>query len=102
MMNINGYKPEAGYPDGAPYRQYMAVLSGVLATLGAKIAWRLRVYGQPVGRQERFDEILAIWYPSHQAFLDFAAAPDAKENYRLRALCVERAVIHRCGGELGE
>jgi hypothetical protein len=96
MMNINGYKPEAGYPDGDPYRRYIAALERVLKSLDAKILWRLPVAGQPVGEQTRVDEIIAIYYPSHRAFLDFGGAPGADESYRLRVSCVERAVIHRC------
>ncbi len=99
MLNMNTYKAGTGYPSGGLYGQYIGVLEGVLARLGARIAWRTPVFGQPVGEQLRVDEILGIWYPSHQAFLNFSATPGADENYRLRGLCVQRAVIHRCSGE---
>ena len=96
MMNINGYKLEAHYPYGDPYRRYIAALERVLKSLHARILWRLPVAGQPVGEQSRVDEIIAIYYPSHQAFLDFGGAPGADESYSLRVRCVERAIIHRC------
>jgi hypothetical protein len=44
-------------------------LEQFLTTIGGKIPWRHPVFGQIVGDQP-LDEILAVWYPSHQAFLD--------------------------------
>lgn len=98
MLNLNRYAAGAGYPDGNPYRDYMAVLEALLPRVGGKILWRTPVYGQPVGEQP-VDEILAAWYPSHQAFIDLPGAPGADENFRLRRACVEYAVIHRCAGD---
>ena len=43
------------------------------------------------------DEILGIWYPSHKAFLALRSQGNAsEENFRLRNLAVENAVVHRC------
>ena len=95
MINLNRYAPGSGFPDGAPYRDYMRVLEALLPRVGARILWRTPVYGQPVGEQA-IDEVLAAWYPTHQAFLDLPDAPGADENFRLRRECVEYAVIHRC------
>ena len=50
--------------------------------------------------EQDIDEILAAWYPSHRAFLDLPDQPGAKENFRLRKICVRSAVIHRCNGVL--
>ena len=99
MLNMNRYTEEAAYPDGELYRRYLAGLEALVESLSGKVLWRLPVFGQPVGRQERIDEILAIWYPNHQAYLDVPAAPGGEENYRLRRLCVESAQIQRCAGE---
>jgi len=98
MLNLNRYASDASYPDGPLYRSYMSVLSDLLPRVGGKILWRTPVYGQPVGDQ-KLDEILAAWYPTHRAFLDLPEAPGSEENYRLRGLCVEYAVIHRCPGD---
>ncbi|MEM7080165.1 MAG: hypothetical protein AAF513_16210 [Pseudomonadota bacterium] len=95
MINLNRYRPEANFPDGAPYTDYMRVLEALLPEVGGKILWRTPVHGQPVG-DAQVDEILAAWYPSHQAFLDLPAARGGKENFRLRRQCIEHAVIHRC------
>ena len=98
MLNLNRYFEDAGYPDGGNYQKYMSVLEDLLRRVGAKILWRTRVFGQPVGEQP-IDEILAAWYPSHRAFLELPDAPGAAENFRLRRMCVEYAVIHRCLGD---
>ena len=97
MMNLNRYTPDAAFPEGALYRRYISGLESMLAAVGARILWRTPVLGQAVGTHH-IDEILAVWYPSHQIFLDLGEAPGAAENYRLRGLCVADAVIHRCPG----
>lgn len=76
----------------------MAVLGEVLSEVGGRVLWQHPIYGQPVGEQA-IDEVLAAWYPSHQAFLDLLTAPGSEENFRLRGLAVEDAVIHRCPGD---
>ena len=98
MLNLNRYSTEANFPDGELYRQYMAVLERFVPVVGAKILWRHPIHGQVMGAQP-IHEALAAWYPSHQAFLDLPKAPGADENYRLRALAVEKAVIHRMPGD---
>ncbi|MEM7015873.1 MAG: hypothetical protein AAF512_00880 [Pseudomonadota bacterium] len=99
MLNLNRYSEAAAFPDGELYRNYMAVLETLLPAVGAKILWRHHVLGQPIGEQD-LDEVLAVWYPSHQAFLDLIKAPGAEENFRLRSLAVEYAVIHRFPGDV--
>ena len=99
MLNLNYYSQEAGYPDGGLYKDYMSVLERFLPVVGAKILWRHPVLGQAVGSQE-LHEVLAAWYPTHQAFLDLRAAPGAEENFRLRQLAVRDAVIHRLPGDV--
>jgi uncharacterized protein (DUF1330 family) len=85
LVDLNKYRPEAGYPDGKPYTDYMAVLGALLLQIGGKVLWRSAVLGHVVGNQD-IDEALGIWYPSHQAFLDLMTAPASGENMRLRAL----------------
>lgn len=99
MLNLNRYKPDAGYPDGTPYRDYISRLKTLLHSLGARVLWQLPIHGQPVGEEQGFHEALAIWFPGHAAFAALPKAEGAAENYRLRSLCVEKAAIHRCAGE---
>ena len=99
MLNLNYYSSEANFPDGELYKKYMKVLEGFLPVVGAKILWRHPVHGQVTGEQP-LHEVLAAWCPTHQAFLDLPTAPGAEENFRLRALAVEQAVIHRMPGDV--
>ena len=98
MLNMNRYKAEAVYPSGDLYVRYMSGLTAFLTAVGARILWRIPVLGQAVGKH-RIDEIVAVWYPTHKAFLDLTGAPGAERNYQLRSLCVDSAVIHRCPGD---
>ena len=99
MLNLNRYSEAAGFPDGDLYRSYMSVLEEFLPVVGAKVLWRHRVLGQVVGEQA-LDEVLAAWYPTHQAFVDLPTTPGGEENFRLRRLAVEYAVIHRFAGDV--
>ena len=98
MLNLNRYTSDAGFPDTGLHQEYITGLEAFLPVVGGKILWRHPVLGQAVGIQ-KIDEMLAAWYPSHQDFLDLATAPGGENNYRLRGLCVEYAVIHRCTGD---
>ena len=94
MINIDQYSLEAGFPSGELYKRYMTILAKIVPAVGGRILWRYIVSGQVVGEQEAH-EVLAAWYPTHQAFLNLRNAPDAEESFSLRALAVQSAVIHR-------
>ena len=64
----------------------------------SQLLWRFPVLGQAVGDQ-KIHEIIVCWYPVHKMFLDLYKAPGAAENFRLKGLCVEYAVIYRCPGD---
>lgn len=98
MLNMNRYNAAADFPHGALYQSYINGLGPFLQGAGARLLWRFPVLGQAVGDQ-RVHEILACWYPVHSAFLNLYDAPGAAENFRLKGLCVEYAVIHRCPGD---
>ncbi len=98
MLNMNRYRPEAGYPNGKPYQDYITGLGPFLLGAGGQLMCRMPVLGQAVGEQ-KVDELLFCWYPKHKAFVDLYLAPGAEENFRLKGLCVEYAVIHRCPGD---
>jgi len=95
MINNNLYVPEANFPNGQLYQDYMAVLHILVEQVGATIKWRTRVDNQVVGDQP-LHEILGIWYPSHQSFMKLMTAPASDENMRLRALTVAYANVYRC------
>ena len=95
MLNLNRYLPEAGYPNGDLYQAYKAARAQIVEDVGGKILWLTSVHGHVVGDQV-IHEALGVWYPTHQAFLDLATAPNSDENMRLRSLTVARADLHRC------
>lgn len=95
MLNLNRYRPEADYPNGELYKEYMAVLDQLLSEVGGKILWRTHVHGVVVGDQ-KINEALGIWYPSHAAFLSLMTAPSSSKNMKLRDAAVEHADLHRC------
>ena len=95
MVNLNKYV-EGEYPDGETYQNYMRALNVLLEHVGGKILWRTPVYGQPIGSQP-LDEIIGAWYPSHGSFLALRdQGKVSEENFRLRNLAIDSAVIHRC------
>ena len=94
MVNLNKYKQEAGYPVGKLYNEYMSALDILLKELGGEKKFQYSVSGQPVGRQN-IDEIIGIWYPSHKAFLSIKEQKSSAQNFELRGMCIETAVLHR-------
>ena len=99
MLNLNRYIPTAAYPNGELYKSYMMALNQLLDQLGGRILWQMPSFGQPLGG-EKLDEIIGIWYPSHKAFLKLREMPGSAENFKLRGMCVEYAVLHRCPGDM--
>ena len=98
MLNLNRYTIAAAYPHGQEYQTYLAKIEESVSSVGGKILWRTPVSGQPVGcEHDRVDEILAVWYPSHTAFLELRIQNE--ELFQLRELCVANSVIHRCPGD---
>ena len=50
--------------------------------------------GQVIGcGHDDYDEVLAVWYPSHQAFLDLRFADGADAMFAGRERCVANATI---------
>ena len=66
---------------------------------GAASFWHAPVSGTVIGEgEERFDDVIAVWYPSAAAFLQLVADPEllAAREHRLEGL--ERAALLRCEG----
>ena len=93
MLNINKYRPEVSFPSGESYISYMDAINHSVGQVGGSVLWRVPVQGSVVGDLEGFDEVLAVRYPSHRAFLDLPNADGAKEMFRCRRTCVEEAHI---------
>ena len=100
MLNENRYTTEAGFPDGSPYRSYMTALEHAVGDTGGQVLWRSPVGTQVVGcEHERYDEILAVWYPSHSAFLNLRSADGAEKMFEGREICVEHAMVIALPGD---
>lgn len=95
MLNLNRYRPEAEYPKGKLYKEYMSVLDQLLSEVGGEIKWRTKVHGTLVGSQN-IHEAIGIWYPSHRAFLNLMSAPSSERNMLLRKEAVAHADLYRC------
>ena len=98
MINLNRYTVAAAYPHGEAYKTYLTKIEASVGRVGGKLLWHTPVSGQPVGcEHDRVDEILAVWYPSHTAFLRLRL--ENEDLYRQRELCVANSVIHSYPGD---
>lgn len=94
MLNLNRYHDAAGFPDGDEYRLYMARLEHSVGAGGGAVLWRTPVTDAVIGcDHDDYDEILAVWYPSHTAFLELPAADGAELMFSSRRTCVANATI---------
>jgi uncharacterized protein (DUF1330 family) len=91
MLNLNRYR------DREEYERYGEVALRVLERVGGEILWHTRatmtVIGEPA---ECWDEVIAVRYPSAQAFLDLALAPEIGEAKAHRDAGLEHATLIRC------
>src|SRR3954469_24111680 len=109
MLNLNTYRDRAAY-DGEPpggaspdvsgreaYERYGQTALEVLGRVGGEILWHanatLTVIG---GDRDGCDEVIAVRYPSAQAFLDLALAPEILAALPHRDAALERAALIRC------
>ncbi|MGI9612547.1 MAG: hypothetical protein ACR2QO_06550 [Acidimicrobiales bacterium] len=94
MLNLNRYSVEAGFPDGDDYRLYMSRLEHAVQADGGSVLWRTSVIDAVIGcDHDDYDEILAVWYPSHSAFLELPNADGAALMFESRKQCVAHATI---------
>jgi uncharacterized protein (DUF1330 family) len=91
MLNLNRYR------DPAAYARYGEVAQRVLDRVGARILWHAPVTGTVIGEgEERFDDVIAVWYPSATAFLQLVADPEIIEARADRLEGLERAALLQC------
>jgi hypothetical protein len=77
--------------------RYGVVAAAVLERVGGKILWhadaRLTVIGDDA---DRYDEVIAVWYPSLAAFSALATDPEILEARAHRLDGLERAALICC------
>ena len=94
MLNLNRYR------DPAACGRYGEVAQRVLERVGGRVLWHAPIGGTVIGEgEERFDDVIAVWYPSAAAFLQLATDPETLEARDDRLEGLERAVILRCDAE---
>jgi uncharacterized protein (DUF1330 family) len=109
MLNLNRYRERAAYadepPGGAPadvsgreaYERYAAVALDVLARVGGEVLWQAFATLTVIGDDgERWDEVIAVRYPSSQAFLELALDPEIGVALAHRDAGLEHATLIRC------
>ena len=94
MLNLNTYFHGQSTMSSDAFKDYNVAVDAILREVEGKILWRSPVHGQPVGKQN-VDEILAIWYPSHQAFVNIKDAPSSARFSEAKNKVVKRGFIHR-------
>jgi len=109
-LNLNRYRERAAYPSGTPdadvsgreaYLRYgMVALPAILGT-GGRILWATDGRHVTIGtRDDHYDEVVAVWYPSRAAFLSLDDHPGYREAFDLhRRAAIERAVLLLCDGD---
>jgi uncharacterized protein (DUF1330 family) len=109
MLNLNRYRERAAYegevPDGASaavsgreaYLRYGAVASAVLDRLGGKILWHAECQRTVIGDDtDRYDEVIAVWYPSLDSFAALATDADLLSARPHRVAALDRAALICC------
>ncbi|MDH3682396.1 MAG: hypothetical protein OEV40_20885 [Acidimicrobiia bacterium] len=100
MLNLNSYSEAAGFPDGEAYTSYMGHLDHAVAAAGGRVLWRSPTLDVVIGcEHDAYDEILAVWYPSHAAFVALPEADGADAMFERRRVCVEHATILSLPGD---
>jgi uncharacterized protein (DUF1330 family) len=91
MLNLNRYK------DRAAYDRYGAVAVKALERVGGRVLWFSSAAQTVIGEDgDRYDEVIAVQYPSPSAFLDFTQDPEVVAALAHRRDALEKAVIIRC------
>jgi len=109
MLNLNRYRERAQYDGEVPgglagdvpgheaYLRYGVVAVSVLARVGGKVLWQADAKLTAVGDEtDRYDEVVAVWYPSFSAFVKLATDPEILAARAHRAAGLERAALIAC------
>ena len=91
MLNLNCYR------DRSAYERYGVVALAVLQRVGGRILWQADARQTVIGDDtDRYDEAIAVWYPSVAAFTALATDPEILEARKIRETALERAALICC------
>jgi uncharacterized protein (DUF1330 family) len=94
MLNLNRYR------DRTAYGRYGAVALAVLERVGGRILWHTEAPQTVIGEDDaRFDEVIAVWYPSRAAFMALVTAPEILDARQHRTDGLERAMLICCDAD---
>lgn len=109
MLNLNRYRERAAYEGAVPggmsadasgheaYLRYGVVATTVLQRVGGRILWHAESERTVIGDDtDRYDEVLAVWYPSLAAFAALATDPELQAARPHRVAGLERAALVCC------
>ena len=109
MLNLNTYRERARYEADPPggespdvpgreaYERYGRVALPVLAEVGGEVLWSAPATMTVIGEEsDGCDEVIAVRYPSAQAFLGLALHPEIMAALPHRSAGLERAALIRC------
>jgi uncharacterized protein (DUF1330 family) len=109
MLNLNAFHERARYEGEVPggesadvsgrdaYIRYGLVATKVLERVGGRVLWEAASSRSAVGEDgERWDEVVAVWYPSLEAFVTLATDGELLAAHPHRAAGLERAVLVCC------
>jgi uncharacterized protein (DUF1330 family) len=111
MLNLNRYREVAAYePDHAfaarglsgraAYLHYGVVAQAAIAHVGGRILWAADAHEVVIGcDHDRYDEVVAVWYPSRAAFLALPSYPGYDAAHVHRDAAVEQATLLSVTGE---
>jgi hypothetical protein len=111
-LNLNRYRDRAAYPAGTPdvdvsgreaYLRYGIIAFQAILSVGGRVLWAADAEEIAIGcGHDRFDEVVAVWYPDRSAFLRLEEFPGYREAFELhRRASVEHACLlfFRAGSE---
>lgn len=111
MLNLNRYRATASYPDDHPhaalelpgrvaYLHYGIVAQAAIHHVGGQILWAADAREVVIGcDHDRYDEVVAVWYPSRDAFLSLPTYPGYDDAHVHRDAGVEQAFILAVAGD---
>src|SRR5205807_8115459 len=108
MLNLNRYREIADYGDGdargeqpvggrEAYLRYGIVAFAAIEGVGGRILWSTDAHDVVIGcDHDRYDEVVAVWYPNRDAFLRLAEHPGYLDALAHRRAALEQATLLAC------
>lgn len=111
-LNLNRYRKRAEYPPGTPdagvsgraaYTRYGMVAVAAILSVGGRVLWAADAEEVAIGcDHDRYDEVVAVWYPNRRAFLrlpDYPGYLDALNLHRHASIEHATLLFFRAGTE---